>query len=88
MKKICRLKIHSLRKERNEHIVERLKNGDSLSSFNSQASWFPPRPLVQKDLIALKRLYGDVKSASISAHQSSTDIDVQTGDIIDLQKGS
>jgi hypothetical protein len=48
----------NLRKERNEDVLDRLKKGDSLSSFDSYASWYPPRPIIKKDPKALGKLYG------------------------------
>lgn len=48
----------NLRKERNEDVLDRLKKGDSLSSFDSYASWYPPRPIIKKDSKALGKLYG------------------------------
>ena len=48
----------NLRKERNSDVIRRMKNGDQLSSFNSYSSWFPPRPIIEKDAQAVKELYG------------------------------
>lgn len=48
----------NLRKERNSDVIRRMKNGDQLSSFNSYSSWFPPRPIIEKDPEAVKELYG------------------------------
>jgi hypothetical protein len=48
----------NLRKERNSDVIRRMKNGDQLSSFNSYSSWFPPRPIIEKDAKAVKELYG------------------------------
>ncbi len=59
MKKVTELKSRSLRRERNADLLRRMRNGDQLSSFNSYASWFPPRPIIQKDIHALQELYGD-----------------------------
>jgi hypothetical protein len=59
MKKVTEIKSRSLRKERNADILRRMRNGDQLASFNSYASWFPPRPIIQKDIHALQELYGN-----------------------------
>lgn len=88
MKKISMLQIHSLRKQRNSHIVERLRNGDSLSSFNSQASWFPPRPLVDKDRDALQRLYGKSSDLAAPAAKSHNEPEGQTAELIELAKNN
>ena len=47
-----------LRKSRNQEILERMKQGDPLNSFDSMGSWFPPRPVIEKDKDAVKSLYG------------------------------
>ena len=46
------------RRKRNKDIVERMKKGDSLSSFTNMGSHFPPRPIIDKDKEAIKKLYG------------------------------
>lgn len=46
-----------IRKARNEQLIRRMKSGESLWSYDSKASWFPPRPIIQKDPEAIKRLY-------------------------------
>ncbi|MCX6128971.1 MAG: hypothetical protein NTX25_07890 [Proteobacteria bacterium] len=59
MKKITEYNSRSLRRERNSELLRRMRNGDQLASFNSQASWFPPRPIIQKDSLAIQELYGE-----------------------------
>ncbi len=59
MRKVTERRSKSLRKERNSEVVRRMRNGEQLSSFNSQSSWFPPRPVIEKDPSALEKLYGD-----------------------------
>lgn len=51
-------KVQCLRKERNADIIRRMNNGEQLSSFNSYSSWFPPRPVIEKDPKAVSELYG------------------------------
>ena len=46
-----------LRLQRNADILRRMRNGDPLNAVDSRASWFPPRPLVKKDLVEMARLY-------------------------------
>jgi len=41
------------RRRKNRDLVERMKRGDSLSSIPQEATWFPPRPRVEKDLSKL-----------------------------------
>ena len=50
--------VKTLRKERNADVIRRMQSGDQLSSFNSYSSWFPPRPIIEKDSKAVKALYG------------------------------
>jgi len=45
------------RQKRNKDIVERMRNGDQLSSFKAESSWFPPRSIIKKDEKALQFLY-------------------------------
>jgi len=53
---------NSLRRDRNSELLRRMRNGDSLTSYDSAASWFPPRPIIEKDEKALKQLYGRRKT--------------------------
>ncbi len=63
MKKVTELRSRNLRQERNSELVRRMRGGDSLTSFDSQSSWFPPRPTIEKDQSAIKRLYGRAAKA-------------------------
>ena len=47
------------RKSHNEQLIRRMKSGEPLWSYDSKASWFPPRPAIEKDPEAIKRLYKD-----------------------------
>ena len=47
------------RKQHNRKILKKMAKGESLSTFNSQSSWFPPRPIIKKDKTAIKKLYKD-----------------------------
>ena len=47
-----------LRTTHNRELIKRMQDGDSLSSFDSQSSWYPPRPILEKDKDAVSRLYG------------------------------
>ena len=67
MKKVTEIKSRNLRKERNAELLRRMRGGEQLASFNSYASWFPPRPIIQKDMHALQELYGDDVVAMNSA---------------------
>ena len=62
MKKITEFNSQSLRRERNADLLRQMQNGEQMASFNSYASWFPPRPIIQKDSSAIHKLYGDTVS--------------------------
>jgi hypothetical protein len=45
------------RREHNQDLLRRMRSGESLRTVDSRASWFPPRPIIQKDQEAISRLY-------------------------------
>jgi hypothetical protein len=51
------------RKRHNEQLIRRMKSGEPLWSYDSKASWFPPRPMIEKDPEAIKRLYAEGSDA-------------------------
>ena len=53
------------RKMHNRKILKKMEKGESLSSYNPQSSWFPPRPIIKKDEKALSGLYRKDKSFSL-----------------------
>lgn len=59
MKKLGHEKSSDLRKDRNFDLIRRMQSGEPISSFNSQSSWYPPRPVIEKDGGAIAKLYGD-----------------------------
>ncbi|MBC7661206.1 MAG: hypothetical protein H7249_16030 [Chitinophagaceae bacterium] len=66
MKKVTELRSRNLRQDRNSELVKRMRTGEQLTSFNSQSSWYPPRPIIEKDQGAIQRLYG---KAAIALHE-------------------
>jgi hypothetical protein len=46
------------RKRKNADVISRMRSGDPLVLIPSSATWFPPRPLVEKDKESIKKLYG------------------------------
>jgi hypothetical protein len=46
------------RRLRNQEILTRMQQGESLNCFDSYTSWFPPRPIVKKDRTGMNKLYG------------------------------
>ena len=63
MKKVTELRSGNLRQDRNSELVRRMKTGEQLTSFNSQSSWYPPRPIIEKDQSAIHKLYGEAAIA-------------------------
>lgn len=47
------------RKENNERVLEMLRAGGGMSRVPTQATWWPPRPMISKDPKEIKRLYGE-----------------------------
>ncbi len=47
-----------LRREHNQELIRRMRQGDSLTAYDSKSSWFPPRPIIEKDSEAITKLYG------------------------------
>jgi len=43
-------------KEENDRILEKMRNGESLSRCKPQDTWFQPRPIIEKDKEAIKKL--------------------------------
>lgn len=46
------------RKKMNEDILKRLKAGENLQD-SAAKTWYPPRPIIQKDPDKIKKLYGE-----------------------------
>lgn len=50
------------RQEHNRQLLEKMVSGEPLWAFDSNASWFPQRPVVKKDPKAIEKLYGSAVS--------------------------
>lgn len=60
MSETLKQKADRKRRERNAEIADDLRTGDYQgAAFDQQASFFPPRGIIEKDPEAIKRLYGD-----------------------------
>lgn len=57
MKETSKKPLSDLRKQRNADLLRRMRSGEPLTSFDSRASWFPPRPIIKKDAREIERLY-------------------------------
>ena len=66
-------KVISIRRERNSDLIRRMRNGESLTSYDSAASWFPPRPVIEKDKNAMSQLYGKDKPRKSSGIAEAKD---------------
>jgi len=55
------------RKRRNLEVLRRLRAGDSLQSISMEASFFPPRPCIRKDWVAMRKLYEKNESNDVIA---------------------
>lgn len=75
MRTMTNEKSRGLRRERNAELLRRMNTGESLSSFNSFSSWYPPRPIIEKNDEAIEKLYGNV--ARLVA--KTADVDDATG---------
>lgn len=52
------------RKLENDRILAKLMRGENLATVPPEATWFPPRPRIEKNLDALERLYGVTQKKS------------------------
>ena len=41
------------RKKENEALIERMRKGESLAMVSVSSTWYPPRPVIKKDLSLL-----------------------------------
>lgn len=58
-----------IRRQHNVELIRRMRNGESLTSFDSKSSWYPPRPIIEKDKAEMARLYesqGAAKPAPVA----------------------
>ena len=72
MKRLTRT-IKEIRVEHNRELIQRMNSGDNMQSFDSFSSWFPPRPVIQKDLSIVKKLYS--KTAADTATKTPENLE-------------
>jgi hypothetical protein len=70
MKKLFEIHSKNNRDLHNKDLIERMKSGDTLQRYNAQSSWFPPRPVIKKDLKAIDMLYREKKELSEQSVQT------------------
>lgn len=69
MKKLLEFHSKTNREKHNQDLINRMKSGENLQRYSSQSSWFPPRPVIKKDLSAIETLYGEKRTSSrLSSH--------------------
>ena len=84
MKSVSQKKAHILRKTRNQDILRRMDRGESLTSFNSYASWYPPRPIIEKDAHSIRSLYGS--NPDVRLERSSTQNNDEKKDSSEIER--
>ena len=57
MKKIAIEPLIFMRKKANNDLIKRMREGLPLNRYHAQDSWFPPRPVIQKDFTSISKLY-------------------------------
>jgi hypothetical protein len=57
MKDLNKRSSNDIRRQHNADLIRRMRSGDSLTSFDSKASWYPPRPIIKKDTREMERVY-------------------------------
>lgn len=57
MKDVSVKNAYQIRRQHNSELIRKMRNGESLTSFDSKASWYPPRPVIEKDKREMARLY-------------------------------
>jgi hypothetical protein len=63
MKDLNKRSSNDIRRQHNADLIRRMRSGDSLTSFDSKASWYPPRPIIKKDAREMERVYNGDASA-------------------------
>ena len=51
------MKSDDMRKKENARVLLLMKQGHGLSKMPVEATWYPDRPIIEKDKEAIKRLY-------------------------------
>ena len=86
MKKVDIKQINKIRRKHNSEILKRMQSGDSLKSYESSASWFPPRPVIQKDPKAIEKLYKSKSKDSVEENSTPVlkEVELKIADTSDL----
>ena len=73
MNDIAKKNAQNLRKQHNSDLIRRMRNGESLNAIDSKASWFPPRPVIEKDRSEMARLYQEAQDQANGLHAVKKD---------------
>ncbi len=46
-----------LRSKHNSEILKKMQEGEDLTRYSTEASWFPVRPIIKKDGDAIRKLF-------------------------------
>lgn len=72
MKKITYIQIQQMRSKRNKDLINRMNSGETLSNYSNTNSWFPNRPIIEKDGEAIDKLYKENEKSKISASKKGS----------------
>jgi hypothetical protein len=70
----------NLRKAHNAELIRRMMKGESLTSFDSQSSWYPPRPVIEKDPSEIARLYETAQQVETSTNK----VEIDQGNVVQM----
>lgn len=59
-----------LRKKENEALIEKMRKGESLATVSVKATWWPPRPIIKKDLALQKKLFSEKIETPVSQQET------------------
>lgn len=74
-----------LRKQHNSELIRRMRNGEPLNAVDSKASWFPPRPIIQKDPREIARVYNTPGLPEVSVAKETREQGLASGKIVQLK---
>lgn len=60
-------------KKANDKIIAKVKRGESLAAVPAEATWFPPRPRIEKSKKDIERLYGVIPEKIRIVDEAETD---------------
>ena len=70
-------KREEMRKKHNKEIIQKMRDGDPLTNFDSMSSWFPPRPTIEKDKDLMDQLYAGKPTPTTAKKKQADQADTQ-----------